>query len=151
MTRLRDDRNWLLCLCLNIVTFGIYSLYLFHTAAHDTNVACEDDGKKTAGIVKFVVFSIFTFGIYAIVWQCFIVSRWDQYITFKGDKPILSVVLHVALGIILGGFVIPYFIDFVLFVKTLNQVCFLHNKTGNTAVSTSVTKNAPPPVTPYKW
>lgn len=151
MIQLKDNRNWALCLLLNIVTFGIYSLYLFHNVARDTNVACADDGKNTSGIVKLIIFSLLTFGIYAIVWQCLVVGRWDGYITFKGDKPILSVVLHVVLGIVLGGFLLPYLIDFVLFVKTLNQVCFLHNKTGNVPVSTSPTKNAPPPVTPFKW
>lgn len=151
MTQLKDNRNCILCLLLNIVTFGIYSLYLFSVVARDTNVACADDGKKTSGLLKIIIFSLLTFGIYAVVWQCLVISRWDQYVTFRGDKPALSVVLHVVLNIVLSAFLIPIIIDFVLFVKGFNQVCFLHNRVANAPVSTSPTKNPPPPVTPYKW
>ncbi|MDP2426181.1 MAG: DUF4234 domain-containing protein, partial [bacterium] len=48
--RLKEDRSLLLLIILSIITFGIYNLFFIHGLAKDTNIACAEDGKKTAGL-----------------------------------------------------------------------------------------------------
>ncbi|GHU95935.1 hypothetical protein FACS189479_09630 [Spirochaetia bacterium] len=52
----------------SVITFGIYGLYWIHKLAKDVNTLCADDGKKTSGLVKFLLLSAITLGIYGCVW-----------------------------------------------------------------------------------
>ena len=79
MRRLKDDRSFFLYLILEFITFGIYPIYFMWKLIADVNVACEDDGKKTPGILKLILFTLLTCGVYAIVWEYKLVARLNAY------------------------------------------------------------------------
>ena len=125
--RLKDDRNWFLVLLLTIITFGIYMLYLIHVMAKDTNEACKEDGNNTWGLGLYLLLSIFTFGIGPIIWQCMIISRWENYAGKNGEIPKCTIISYL-LWYILGSFIIiGPIIAFVKFIKGFNQTCKIYN------------------------
>lgn len=151
---MKTNRNPIVCMLLNFVTLGIYSLILNNSIAKDTNVICAEDGKTTAGIGKYIIFSLLTFGIYSIIWQVKVLGRWESYVLARNDKPKLSVILHVVLAILLSASGIAILIDFYLYVKGYNQVCELYNLKGTKAGSEPsgiATKNPTPEATPFTW
>ena len=129
MKRLKDNRSWILVFLLSIITVGIYALILTNIMARDTNIACKSDGKKTPGVLKLILFAILTFGIYGIVWDFKILSRWKNLTDNNGEQPRLSPKLYFILTF-LGLFIaIGPFIAAILKVSGLNQVCALYNET----------------------
>ena len=66
--KLKDDRGIISYILLNLITCNIYGYYFLYKMAADVNVACEGDGKKTAGLAQFLILSILTCGIYAWIW-----------------------------------------------------------------------------------
>ncbi len=75
MRKLKTNRSMILFYLLTAITCGIYGIIFLHNLAKDTNVACKQDGKKSAGVVALILLSPITCGIYAIVWWCKLASR----------------------------------------------------------------------------
>ena len=63
MEKLTTNRGFWLTLLLSIVTLGIYGWYLVYAFARETNIACKEDGKKTTGLLLYIIFTIITLGI----------------------------------------------------------------------------------------
>ena len=129
MKRLKANRSWILVFLLTLVTLGIYSLYLIKVMARDTNIACSKDGKKTSGLLKYILLSLFTLGIYSIVWDYSILSRWKTLAENSGEQPKLSPNKYILLFLFGPLIVIGPFIIAVLKISGLNQMCFLYNET----------------------
>ena len=72
---LRDDRGLLSVVLLGIITCGIYNYYFVYALARDTNIACKDDGQKTAGLVAYILLSFFTCGFYSLYWEYKLMNR----------------------------------------------------------------------------
>lgn len=125
---LKQDRNWLVVMLLNIVTIGIYGIYLTHVQIRDTNIACERDGKRTSGLFKLIFLSLITLGIYSIVWDIKIVLRWQRYAEVNSYKPRYSIVLHVILNYVLSLTGICALIGFILKLAAFNQMCEIYNE-----------------------
>ena len=61
--------NWVTTWLLSIVTFGIYSLYVWYVMGDNSNKMAKDNGQKEVfSFIIAVVASIFTFGIVGLVW-----------------------------------------------------------------------------------
>ena len=58
MNRLATNRGFWLTLLLTIVTLGFYQWYLIYAFAKETNIVCREDGRKTAGLVVYILLSI---------------------------------------------------------------------------------------------
>lgn len=97
--------------------------------ARDTNIACSYDGKKTSGVFKYILFSLFTFGIYSIIWEYNILSRWKNQAENNGEQAKLSPNLYLILTILLSFTGISTLIAFYLRIAGLNQMCSLYNET----------------------
>ena len=54
---------------LSLVTCGIYSFYFVYWIARDINVICQDDGKKTPGLLPYIGLTLITCGIYSYIWD----------------------------------------------------------------------------------
>lgn len=127
MNKLKDNRNWFIVTLLSIITFGIYGLYLMYVQIRDTNIACASDGKRTAGLFKLFFLGIITFGIYFIVWDFKLVSRWQHFTENGGEKSKYSVILHVLLNYVLSFTGIAAIIASVLKLAAFNQICRIYN------------------------
>ena len=67
MERLPENRGLLKYILLEIVTLGIYGLYLIHREAKETNLACREDGQNTRGRLGYLLLGLITVGIMYIV------------------------------------------------------------------------------------
>lgn len=72
---LPTSRGLLKAILFSIITLGFYNWYLIHRFAKETNIACQEDGRHTRGLIAFWLLSLITFGIYGIVWFCNWISR----------------------------------------------------------------------------
>ena len=81
MERLPENRGLLKYILLEIITLGIYGLYLIHREAKETNLACREDGQNTRGLLGYLFLGLITFGIYPLVWRCSWISRCNGYLT----------------------------------------------------------------------
>ena len=133
MDKLTTNRGFWLSTLLSIVTLGFYSLYLIHAFAKETNIACKDDNKHTQGAVAYIIFTILTFGIYSIVWQCNWITRCNNYLV-RNNKPEGLQISTYLLTIFLLGVLTLGIMFFVVFCKQLylqNEVNKTYNELNN--------------------
>ena len=133
MSKLPANRGFWLTLLLSIITAGIYGWYLIYAFARETNIACKEDNKKTTGLLLFIIFSVITFGIYAIVWECKWINRCNEYLR-KNNKPEGLQVSTFLLTVFLLGWLTLGIMYLVVFCKTLylqNAVNRTYNELNN--------------------
>lgn len=66
MKTLKDDRSIIKVLLLDIITFGIYEFLFIHKLSKDINKLCLYDEDELSGIGTYILYSVFTLGIYQI-------------------------------------------------------------------------------------
>lgn len=125
MQRLKDNRGWFVTMLLSAITGGIYGMYLMHVMARDTNIACANDGKHTRGLLAFILLSMVTLGIYALVWQLMIISRWENNAVQAGQKPRCTLVAYLLWTLLLPG--IGSMIASYKYIHGFNQACAIYN------------------------
>jgi len=130
MNKIKDNRNWLIVWLLTIVTFGFYSFYLTYVQIRDTNTICANDGQRTAGLFKLLILGFLTFGIYFLIWDIKLVSRWQHYAEDASEKPKYSLILHILLNYIFSFTVIAGLIGSILKLSAFNQICRIYNNGG---------------------
>lgn len=133
MKKLTTNRGFWLALLLTIVTFSIYGLYLIHAFAKETNIACVEDGKRTQGLVVFILLSIITLGIYDIIWHCMWIGRCNNYLV-KNHKPEGLQVSTYLLTLFLLGWLTLGIMYLVIYCKQLylqNAVNSTYNELNN--------------------
>ena len=130
--RLKDDRGLVSYILLSIITLGIYSYYFIYTLARDINIACKEDGEKTAGLVKFIILSIVTCGIYAWIWYYKLGNRLAENAPRYGlsfQENGTTVLLWLLFGMLLCG--IGPFIAMHILIKNSNKIFAAYNKANN--------------------
>ena len=120
MDKLTTDRGFWLAFLLTIVTLGIYQWYLVYSFARETNLACKEDGDSTRGLLGFILLSIVTLGIYAIVWQAMLIKRRGSFLVSKGKPEVLTVATFLIYNFLLGAITLGI-MPLVAFAKGLNQ------------------------------
>lgn len=65
---IQEDRALWKYIVFGFLTCGIYNFYFIYKMAQDVNEMCADDGKKTSGLVVFILLSYLTCGIYTLIW-----------------------------------------------------------------------------------
>ena len=71
-------------LLLAIPTLLLYPLYVVEMISQSINIACRKDGKRTWGVLPYLLFSFFTLGIFALVWHCKIINRMKKHCEAHG-------------------------------------------------------------------
>lgn len=133
MERLTTNRGFWLTILLSIVTLGFYQWYLIYAFARETNLACKDDGKKTSGLVVYILLTIITLGIYGIVWWCMWINRCNGYLARNGKPEGLQMSTYL-LTIFLLGWLTLGIMHLVVFCKILylqNAVNQTYNELNN--------------------
>lgn len=80
---------WMVYL-LSFITLGIYGIVLGFNMAGETNITCEEDGKRTPGFWKTLLLSVITFGIYGIVWYYKWCDREANYLENHNEAAFLT-------------------------------------------------------------
>ena len=127
MGYLKEDRNWFLVLFYSVITLGIYAVYFLHVQVRDTNIACVKDGKHTSGLIKLILLSLITFGIYSVVWNIKLYSRWQHLAESVSEKPRYTITTHVLLTLVFSSFGITLLIASILQILAFNQMCAIYN------------------------
>ncbi|MCL2600004.1 MAG: DUF4234 domain-containing protein, partial [Treponema sp.] len=94
---------------------------------------CREDNRKTSGLLVFILLSLVTFGIYAIVWYCMWINRCNEYLR-RNNKPDGLQVSTFILAILLLGPITLGIMYLVVFCKTLylqNAVNRTYNELNN--------------------
>ena len=78
MYQMNDERSMFRYIVFGIFTLGIYNLWMIHFLAKDANLLCEGTGRKTTGLLTFVLLSILSFGLYGIFWWFRIADMLDR-------------------------------------------------------------------------
>jgi hypothetical protein len=121
-------RSLVLLIVFSFITFGIYGYYWIYKLAKDVNAICKGDGKKTGGLLKFLLLGIITFGIYILIWLYMLGDRLQD----NGPKYNLTIKesgATVLLWYVLGSFIIVGpFIAFHIIIKNTNVLADEYNK-----------------------
>ena len=85
--------------------------------------------KTNRGLLKHLIFSFLTLGIYGLVWSYNIVERWAKFLRNRNQTPRLNGGGMYLIWLILGSFIgIGPLIAQYLFLHTWNDVNEIHNK-----------------------
>ena len=100
--------------------------------AHDVNIACDGDGEMTGGLVKYIVLSIITCGLYSLYWEYSLGNRLaanaSRYgMTFQENGT--SILMWCLVGVLLCG--IGPFIAMNILIKNTNKICNAYNRYNN--------------------
>ncbi len=68
MKRIKDNYSLFTYLFLGFVTFGVYSIWCLHHLVKDVNELCAEYGKRSSGVVIYLLLSIVTCGAYSVFW-----------------------------------------------------------------------------------
>jgi len=106
---------------------------LIYAFAKETNIACREDGKKTQGLVVYILLSIVTFGIYGIVWYCMWIVRCNNYLAKHGKPEGLQVSTYLLTLFLLGWLTlgIMYLVVFSKALSLQNAVNSTYNELNN--------------------
>ncbi len=128
---IKEDRSLGMYILLSICTCGIYSWYFIYTMAQDSNTMCQEDGKKTPGLLAFILLTIITCGFYGIYWEYSLANR------LAGNAPRYgmnfqengtTVLLWHLFGALLCG--VGPFIAINILIKNMNALAHAYNQ-GN--------------------
>lgn len=122
MKTLTENRGLLRYILLQILTLGIYGLYLIHQQAKETNIACATDCQQTRGLLGYLILQVLTLGIYGIVWHCSWISRCNNYLTRNNREQGLQLSTYLLTQFLLG----PLTLGVMYFVVTAKQL-YLQN------------------------
>lgn len=125
---LDSNRSLLKYIFFNLFTCGIYSLIFIHDLARDVNVACEGDGKETAGLLKLIVFGFLTCGIYTWYWYYSLADRLQDNAPRYGmqfKEGGTAVLLWFIVGIVACG--LGPFIAMNILITNANAICMAYN------------------------
>ena len=77
--------NWITALLLNVVTLGIYSIYMWYKMGKQQNEMAEQVGEKQImGFIGAFLLSCVTCGIFAIVWYFLFMKQQAAVAEAKG-------------------------------------------------------------------
>jgi hypothetical protein len=113
---------------LGILSLGILGLLWLNTLAKKINAYCEGDGKKTAGVVKFLLLGMITFGIYNLLWLYMLGDRLQDNaqrynLSFKESGAMVLLWFVPGIFILVGPFIALYII-----IKNTNALAVEYNK-----------------------
>lgn len=133
MEKFNENRGLLKLILFSIITLGIYSLYLLHRMAKETNAACADDGQHTRGLLGLIFLSLITFGIYGLVWRCNWISRCNNFLTRNQTPQGLQISTYLLTVFILGPLTlgIMYFVVSAKMLYLQNSVNHIYNVKNN--------------------
>ncbi len=125
---MRTDRLFGRALFRSIITLGIYPFYMVEIIAQSTNIACRKDGKRTWGAFAFLLFSIFTLGIFPLIWHSKLITRYENYCHENGQECVTSKKQFLCWALIGLPILVGPFIALAHFLRAFSQMCRIYNE-----------------------
>ena len=94
-TVLKERRSGILSFLFSILTLGIYNIVQAFQLAHEINITCADDGKKTknpltAFLIRLLI-DLVGFGwLYWLIYKYKMIQRLEEKSRRNGEKPKLT-------------------------------------------------------------
>ena len=107
MYTMNDERSLFRWIVYGFFTLGIYNIWMLHYIAKDTNLLCEGTGKKTTGVLSFVLLGILTLGIYQVFWWFRVADMLDRAARARKLRSEISP------GTVMLAFVLNYFVTYI--------------------------------------
>lgn len=133
--QIKTNRSLIALILLNLVTFGIYSLFFWHGYVKDVNTICAGDGKNTRGILAAIIFSVLTLGIYSIVWTYGMQERLSRNAMRYNAGSIpggMTVVLWQIFGVLLFG--VGSLVGAYIQIDSMNRLAYQYMAAQNHAL-----------------
>ena len=121
------NRTFWRTLLLSIITLFIYPFHLIARMAQTINIACRRDGKRTWGLVPFLLFTVITLGIFPLIWHCKIITRMKNYCNEHGVKCVVSRKFYLLWSLVGILTVVGPLIAIARVLKAYCQMCALYN------------------------
>ncbi len=131
MRNLKTDRNYITFLLLNIITCGIYAIFLNSAIGEDLNIIAARDGKKTMHycLVYFVLAPL-TLGIWGLVWFHQLSERMGDELRRRGSDYNFNASTF-WLWNVLGSFIfVGPIVYTVKYIKAINLLAEDYNLNG---------------------
>jgi hypothetical protein len=113
---------------LSMLALCILGLIWLNTLIKRINAVCEGDGKKTPGVIKFLLLGIITFGIYNLLWLYILGERLQDNarrynLSFKEGGAVILLWFVPGIFIMAGPFISLYII-----IKNTNALAVEYDK-----------------------
>ena len=116
-------------LLLSIFTLGLYLPYLLSVLSQSVNIACRKDGKRTWTALPYVLLSIITLGVFALVWHCKIINRMKEYFERHDQQCLITKHYYLCWTLIGLPILVGPIIAAVRFLATFRDMAELFNST----------------------
>jgi hypothetical protein len=97
--------------------------------SQSTNIACREDNKRTWRLFPFIVSSVFTLGIYPLIWHCQVIDRFRDYCKRNGKECPVSKKFYLCWTLLGWPIIIGPFIAIARFLRAFSHVCTIYNST----------------------
>ncbi len=131
-------RYFLRALLLAIPTLMLYPLYVIEMVSQSINVACRKDGKRTWGLLPFLVFSFISLGIFPLIWHCKIINRMNEYCEAHGIECHISKRYYLCWTLIGLPILIGPFVALARFLSVFRDIARHFNDTHTFPLSADV-------------
>lgn len=125
---LKTNRGLAKYIVLNMITCGIYGLFVLHGIGKDLNVLAAGDNEETPGIFKLILLNMLTCGIYSYFWYFKVgnrmhanAERYGLYFEENGTT-YLAWFLAGSMTCGIGSFIAIYYM-----FKNMNALCGAYN------------------------
>ena len=140
------NRTFFRALLLSIVTLGIYPFYLVEVMAQSINAAARKDGKRTWGFLPYIIFSIFTLGVFAIIWHCKMITRIRDYCERHNRESCITQKFYLCWTLPGALCIVGPFIALARFLRAFNEFCCVYNETHTFPLSEEEIKRYSAPI-----
>ena len=127
--RINNERSIWPVLILSVITLGIYPIWSYHKIVQDVNLICEEDGKRSPGVLVWLVLTLLTCGIYNMLWWC------NMHDRLRATAKIKGVTIEQTTSGLMLLFIGAYFVMGILtwvalhkFLSTLNDMATAYNR-----------------------
>ena len=130
---MQTNRGFWRTILFTLLTLLIYPFYLVEVIAQSVNIACKDDNKRTWGWFPFIFASIFTLGIYVVIWHCQVIHRLCDYCKKNGEECCISWRYYLLWSLVGLPILVGPFIALARFLKAFSQMSHIYNESRKTA------------------
>jgi len=127
----KTNRSMPLVIILSIVTFGIYAIIFYYSAAEDVNtIIAKRDGKNTMNYILAIILGAVTFGIFTLVWMHLIYDRIGGELARRNISYSFGPLTFWGWGLLGAFIVVGPFIALHKFCTALNLISENYNTQG---------------------
>lgn len=125
----KKDREFWIYMLLNLITFGIYSIFFMWSVVKDLNMVCyhadREQEENSPNYILVLLFSILTFGLYGFYWMYKLANRMKRagdYYGVRIDEDGKTYLLYILVSNVVAMSAIDQMPAFLQFIPFLNSI-----------------------------